>query len=152
MWYRYAKLKGIHDFTRGLKRRIKKYQTTEKLLPPLHDNCRCRIVKKGNTYEWLIEVDPCNQCLLARNRFNLEQIELAKARLVNPTPEIVAPIIEPTPEIKQPEIIEPIEEEIIPEIPENQDKDIVEEPLDGEDVSENNDVQPLRHHKRRRLI
>ena len=100
MWYRYAEIEGIKDFTKGPKKEVKNQSDLKSmsLLPPLHDNCRCKIVQKNGLYQWLVELEPCNQCLEAQARFNLEQNELKKMK----------PIIEPSPDISSIQPINPI--------------------------------------------
>jgi len=142
MWYRYATIDGIKDFTKKPKKEVKKQSDLKSvnLLPPLHDNCRCKIVKKNNLYQWLVEVEPCNQCLEAQARFNLEQKELAKMKpIIEPNPEMS--VIEP---INDAGINEPIENEEIeainPEPQEIDQPDFIEQPIN--DLNIEPEIEP----------
>jgi len=152
MWYRYATINGIHDFSKPIVRKTKQLMNSNHILPPLHDNCKCKIIKKNNgLYQWINEFNPCKQCLESQYRFNLEQQELfnaSKKPIENNPGEIVneEPVIDNTVINENPEFppIENIEEE--PETITNEEEpEIIKEP-------ELVDVEPQRYKKRRRHL
>ena len=115
MWYKYATLTGIQDFTKMPPE--KETETFSNpvapMLPPLHKQCKCKIIKRpGGKFEWITDLTACKACVNAKIRFNLEQDALSEE-----TSSIYKPIIPPITEV--PEISEisdtPEKEPIIPE-------------------------------------